>query len=333
MELDEMSIDEIFSGSDSTLEDDTKRTRDFDICWDKALEIPTKLKSGLRKHRLHLSQNDFYALEYQLYSSGCLETKHNDIYTYGARTIDIQNNDVYVKLIHYLDVWKAMHLLIWRYKNQTTSFPTDNLSILFETAYDLQEDERTETKERQLKLNDNYTLRRIKWSNRQLTAATNTRNFYLKGFEKQTPMLSDLEFTVSNNDMIHTFLKGLLRGSVNIKTMHDICCAQLQYVPLLEKTIEEASVQMSSSSADDEEKTGDMIHTFLKGLLKANVDPKTMHDITFRCWRKRSKRQACTCRLVPQTTRRRRLKLESKLSKNRWRMKWKRYRRPIQLLL
>ena len=87
------------------------------------------------------------------------------------------------------------------------NFPTDELSILFETVYDIQEDKPVETKERQLKINDDYTLRRIKWSNRQLSAATNTRNFYLGGLEKQTPMLSDLRFTGSNNDMIHTFFE------------------------------------------------------------------------------------------------------------------------------
>jgi hypothetical protein len=214
------------------------------------LEIPNPLKT-LQKWRLELSQNDFAALEYQLYISGCVRAKENGLYSYAARTIDIQNNDVYVKLIHYLDVWKAMHLLIWRHKNQTISFPTDDLSILFETAYDLQEDKPVETKERQLKINDDYTLRRIKWSNRQLAAATNTRNFYLGGLEKHTPMLSDLKFTGSNNDMIHTFLKELLKASVNIKIIHDICCAQLQYVPLLEKTIEEASVQQHADVPEE----------------------------------------------------------------------------------
>ena len=47
-------------------------------------------------------------------------------------------------------------------------------------------------------------------------------------------------------------MKGLLKASVNIKIIHDIYL-KLQYVPLLEKTIEEASVKQH---ADDEEKTG-----------------------------------------------------------------------------
>lgn len=246
MDLDEMDIDEadvrLFSQSDSTISisEISHRVRrgSFFIKWDPSLDIPKSLKK-MRKDRLNLSQNEFSALEYQLYCCGILPIKKNYMYTYGARNVHLKN-DVYEKLIRYLDVWQVYNMCIWRHHNTTLTFPDEDMILMFNLpAKDMEEEtERQVKKMTQMTINDNYTLRRAHWSVTQRLAAQHTRDFFLYDFETKYPMLCDLKCTQDNHDMIREFMLALLKADVSIETIKDICDAQLYGMPEVPKMVE-----------------------------------------------------------------------------------------------
>ena len=226
------------------------RRGSFFLYWDPALDITPRL-ARMEKSRLCLSQNQFSALEYQLYSSRCLKVKKDRVYTYAALIVEF-NNDVYIKLIRYLSVWNVLHLCIWRHHNKTMTMPSDELVALFERSYHVQSsDKKLVIKQTQIKINKKYTLRRVFWTAHQRQAAANTRDHFLYGFEVKEPMLSDLLWTQSNNEMVREFIMGLLKAEVDVAIIKDICYAQLQPKVVesdtsLQKTKQEAAVQRMS---------------------------------------------------------------------------------------
>ena len=235
------------------------RRGSFFIHWDAALEITPQLKN-LEKSRLCLSQNEFSALEYQLYSSRCLLAKENEVYTYGSCNVEF-DNDVYIKLIRYLSVWNVLNLCIWRYHNETEmEIPSEEFEALFERSYVLEDFDQDSSviKRTNIKITDKYQLRRVLWTVKQRRAAANTRDHFLRGFESRFPMMSDLRWTKSNNNMVREFITGLLRGKVELRIINDICYEQLvkekserEFVletkeNLLEKTMENMPMQRSS---------------------------------------------------------------------------------------
>ena len=202
------------------------RRGSFFLHWDSSLQVTNKLKK-LEKSRLCLSQNDFSALEYQLYSSRCLLAKKDKIYTYAGRNVTF-NNDVYIKLIRYMTVWNVLNLCIWRYHNEIDTVPSEEMQDLFDTMYEVEDDQPSlVVKETAIKLTDNYTLRRVFWTVKQRQAAANTRDHFLRGFGARYPMMSDLRWTQTNNNMVREFITGLLRADVEVSIVHDICYAQL----------------------------------------------------------------------------------------------------------
>lgn len=233
------------------------RRGSFFVHWDSALDITPQLKK-LEKSRLCLSQTDFSALEYQLYSSWCLTVKQDRVYTYAARHVEF-NNVVYTKLIRYLNVWNVLNLCIWRYHNTTETVPSAEFVALFERSYELEDDiNPLVIKQMTIKINNKYTLRRVLWTVHQRQAATNTRDHFIYGFEPRYPMMSDLTWTQSNNNMVREFIIGLLRANVDIQIINDVCFEQLvkektgkkivlehKYNPL-ERTKENMPVQRSS---------------------------------------------------------------------------------------
>ena len=128
------------------------RRGSFFLYWDPALDITPRL-ARMEKSRLCLSQNQFSALEYQLYSSRCLKVKTDRVYTHAALIVEF-NNDVYIKLIRYLSVWNVLHLCIWRHCNKTMTMPSDELVSLFERSYHVQSsDKKLVIKQMQIKIN------------------------------------------------------------------------------------------------------------------------------------------------------------------------------------
>ena len=246
MDVDEMDIDEdnirLFCKSDSTISfsEISQRVRrgSFFIKWDPSLDIPESLQK-MRKDRLNLSQNEFSALEYQLYCCRILLQKKNYLYTYGARNVQLEN-DVYEKLIRYLDVWQVYNMCIWRHHNTTMTLPDDDMILMFNLpAKEMEEEEEHQVKKMtQIRINENYTLRRAHWSGPQRLAARHTRDFFLYGFETKKPMLCDLKCTQDNHDMIREFILALLKADVSIETIKDICDAQLYGMPEVPKMVE-----------------------------------------------------------------------------------------------
>ena len=166
MDLDEIDIDEenvrLFCKSDSTisLSEISQRVRrgSFFIKWDPSLDIPKPLKK-MRKDRLNLSQNDFSALEYQLYCCRILPIKKNYLYTYGARKVQLKN-DVYEKLIRYLDVWQVYNMCIWRHHNTKMTLPDADMICMFNLpAKEMEEETEPQVKKMtQMAINENYTF-------------------------------------------------------------------------------------------------------------------------------------------------------------------------------
>lgn len=197
------------------------------ITWDRSLDIPTQLKK-LEKSRLGLSQNDFRALEYQLYCCRSLREKKFFTYKYAARNVQL-DNEVYIKLIKYLSVRQVLHLLIWRYHNLTMPTPSETMRIMFVSPIrDMEEEMEKQVKTvTTLKVNKEYTLRRMMWTDFQRSAACNTRDTFLEGFPRRYPMLSDLKCTEDNHIVIRNFLLGLLKADVSIKTIKNLCDEQL----------------------------------------------------------------------------------------------------------
>ena len=206
------------------------------VYWDNSLKIPLLLKK-LKKSNLILAQNDFSALEYQLFCSRCVMPKENKDYFYAARTLDLKN-DVYVKLIRYLTVWNVLHLLIWRFYNVELTLPCDSLKILFEKQYTVQDSDEDKgvIKQTKMKINEHHVIQRAMWTPHQRNAARNTRDYFLNNFEEKYPMLSDLPWTKKNNKMIKEFLLGLLKAKVSKAVMKSICCEQLKYDPTLNES-------------------------------------------------------------------------------------------------
>ncbi len=161
------------------------------------------------------------------------------MYTYGARNVHLKN-DVYEKLIRYLDVWQVYNMCIWRHHNTTLTFPDEDMILMFNLpAKDMEEEtERQVKKMTQMTINDNYTLRRAHWSVTQRLAAQHTRDFFLYDFETKYPMLCDLKCTQDNHDMIREFMLALLKADVSIETIKDICDAQLYGMPEVPKMVE-----------------------------------------------------------------------------------------------
>ena len=202
------------------------RRGSFFLHWDSTLQVTDELKK-LEKSRLCLSQNDFCALEYQLYTSRCLLAKKDKVYTYAGRNVTF-NNDVYIKLIRYMTVWNVLNLCIWRYHNEIDAVPSEEMQDLFDTTYEVEDDQPSlVVKETAIKITDNYTLRRVFWTVKQRQAAANTRDHFLRGFEARYPMMDDLRWTQLNNNMVREFITGLLRADVEVHIIHDICYAQL----------------------------------------------------------------------------------------------------------
>lgn len=231
------------------------RRGSFFLQWDSSLQVTDKLKR-LEKSRLCLSQNDFSALEYQLYSSRCLVAKKDKIYTYAGRNVTF-NNDVYIKLIRYLTVWNVLNLCIWRYHNEIDTVPSEGMQDLFDTMYEVEDDQPSlVVKETTIKLTDNYTLRRVFWTVKQRQAAANTRDHFLRGFETRYPMMSDLRWTQTNNNMVREFITGLLRADVEVSIVHDICYAQLVKEKTgKEKTGKEMVLETNHNSLDKTKET------------------------------------------------------------------------------
>jgi len=107
--------------------------------------------------------------------------------------------------------------------------PSNELITLFETPHTVQDTlENLVLKQTQIKINDNFTLRRAFWTAYQRQAAANTRDHFLYGFEPKKPMLSDLSWTQPNNEMVREFILALLRAEVDVAIIKDVCYAQLQ---------------------------------------------------------------------------------------------------------
>ena len=203
------------------------RTPLTSLKWDQSLDIPTQLKK-LKTCKLGLSQNDFRALEYQLYCCRFFREKKNGTYKDAARIVQL-DNEVYIKLIKHLSARQVLHLLIWRYHNLTMPAPSETMRIMFVSPIrDMEEEREKQVKTvTQLKINKKYTLRRMVWTEFQRSAATNTLDSFVYGFPRRYPMLSDLKCTEENHDVIHNFLLALLKANVSIKTIKDVCDEQL----------------------------------------------------------------------------------------------------------
>lgn len=161
------------------------------------------------------------------------------MYLYGARIVHLKN-DVYEKLIRYLDVWQVYNMCIWRHHNTTMTLPDDDMICMFNLpAKEMEEEAEQLKKMTQMTINENYTLRRAKWSVTQRLAAQHTRDFFLYGFEMKKPMLCDLKCTQDNHDMIREFILALLKAEVGIETIRDICDAQLFGMPEVPKMVVE----------------------------------------------------------------------------------------------
>lgn len=245
--MDKMDIDvdnvRLFCQSDSTMSisEISQRVRrgSFFIKWDPSLDIPKPLKK-MRKDRLNLSQNEFSALEYQLYCCRILPIKKNYMYLYGARNVHLKN-DVYEKLIRYLDVWQVYNMCIWRHHSTTMTMPDEEMIRMFNLpAKEMEEETEHQVKKMtQITINETYMLRRAEWSVTQRLAARHTRDFFLYGFETKKPMLCDLKCTQDNHDMIREFILALLKAEVSIETIKDICDAQLYGMPEVPKMVVE----------------------------------------------------------------------------------------------
>lgn len=248
--IDDDEESRIFCNSDSTISiseiSQKFRRGSFFIKWDPSLVVPKSLKK-MRKDRLNLSQNDFCALEYQLYCCGILSPRKNFMYMYGARNVQLKN-EVYEKLIRFLDVWQVYNMCIWRHYNLTMTMPDNDMITMFNlSAKEMEKETGHQVKKMtQMAINDNYTLRRAKWSVTQRLAAQHTRDFFLYDFDIKKPMLCDLKCTQDNNDMIREFILALLKADVSIETIKDICYAQLYGMPEVPKMVVELDFEEMS---------------------------------------------------------------------------------------
>ena len=221
------------SSGSSTISElgDRIRRHSYFIQWNNAIEVPTRLKK-LEKHRLALSQSEFFELEYQLYTTKIISSKKKKQYIYAATTVDLnqgrkQNeiNQMYVKLIRYINVFDVLRLCTWVHFNKSMAIPSVELERFFANKMpDMVENTNLVIKSTTIKINDTYTLYRAQWNSRQRKAAQNTRNHFLHEFIVKYPMIWDLYWTTSNCNMIKDFIQALLKAHVDSRIIAKICC-------------------------------------------------------------------------------------------------------------
>ena len=114
-------------------------------------------------------------------------------------------------------------------------------------------------KETSLKINEQHTIQRCFWTVYQRSAMRNTRDYWLRGFKKKYPMLSDLPFNHKNNKVRLDFFLGLLKANVPSRTLCEICLAQVNIAVQAFEDLE-ASDRVYYGSADDEFSAIDRTH-------------------------------------------------------------------------
>ena len=114
-------------------------------------------------------------------------------------------------------------------------------------------------KETSLKINEQHTIQRCFWTVYQRSAMRNTRDYWLRGFKKKYPMLSDLPFNHKNNKVRLDFFLGLLKANVPSRTLCEICLAQVNIAVQAFEDLE-ASDGVYYGSADDEFSAIDRTH-------------------------------------------------------------------------
>jgi hypothetical protein len=106
--------------------------------------------------------------------------------------------------------------------------PSETMINMFVSPRDMEEEMEKQVKTvTKFKVNKEYKLRRMMWTDFQRSAASNTRDTFLEGFPRRYPMLSDLKCTEDNHIVIRNFLLGLLKADVSIKTIKNLCDEQL----------------------------------------------------------------------------------------------------------
>ena len=166
------------------------RRNSVGIKWSETVKVPEKL-SKLQKWRLGITPDIFLKLEGQLFFTNILKEKEGCEYQLVPSITDI-SNFVYIKLVRYLDVYQLMHLLIWRHFNHEQLIPMDSLLDLFEKDSSLYEEINKPTIENNTIKNTcltvkKHTGKRLFWTVTQRLAARNTRDHYIKGFNRPTP--------------------------------------------------------------------------------------------------------------------------------------------------
>ena len=321
-----------------------KKMTMFNIKWNKALKIPARLKK-LQKYRLNLSQEEFSRFSTQLYQANCVTTKATASYI-EPTTMNMFNNQVYIRVQRYLTFENCMKLYIWKYFNEQRALPTKALQTFLDTPlvnedgalleiecatnaiekekgiddekqetikvetsvqekmmdmvarddsinqnynfdfetnsetnkvpakaqkqkYEFDDDQGNITtpvkhhaddeernrldivKETSLKINEHHTIQRCFWTVYQRSALRNTRDYWLRGFKKKYPMLSDLPFNHKNNDVRLDFFLGLLKANVASRILCEICLAQVNVAIQAFEDVEASDGVYYGSAEDD----------------------------------------------------------------------------------
>jgi hypothetical protein len=243
------------SGSESTTSENAKsqktRRKSFFIYWDKALDVPKKLKQKLRKDRLKLSQEQFAQFEYQLHCIGAVKTKEGAVYNYPATTVNLHALP-YIQAQRFLTFYEVLFLCLWREKNKTETIPSDLLQNIFETNFEAmdEDDAKGVVKATKIKINDEHTIQNCLWTVKQRKAVANTRDHFFKDFARKEPMIFDLALGPSTKSVIRDFIVGLWKAKVDDKDIFDMCTEMLGVEHLFPKRYKKikqmASIQRKS---------------------------------------------------------------------------------------
>lgn len=207
-----------FPMSLSTISNDSKSTTwGFRIKWDKNLIVSKKLKK-IRIHRLDMGQNDFDKLQCQMHTVDILTSKEECMYLHPLVAVTF-SNVVYSKIHNSLSYFEAAKLYIWRYFNETESQVPSKLKRLFSSYKETPHVDESPIKMTTMRINKNFILRRVEWSQYQRTSVRNSRDYFLRGFKRKQPMLQDLPLSVENNKCRCDFLFGLLKADISSETI------------------------------------------------------------------------------------------------------------------
>jgi hypothetical protein len=202
----------------STISNDSKSTIwGFRIKWDKNLIVSKKLKK-IRIHRLDMGQSDFDKLQCQMHTVDILSSKEECMYLHPLVAITF-SNVVYSKIHNSLSYFEAAKLYIWRYINETESQLPSKLKRLFSSYKETPHVDESPIKMTTMRINKNFILRRVEWSQYQRTSVRNSRDYFLRGFKRKQPMLQDLPLSVENNNCRCDFLFGLLKADISSETI------------------------------------------------------------------------------------------------------------------